>query len=385
MRRALRAHLRDVLAILGLVLAGLFAVTVILVNQRASLPSWVPVIGTDFFHLEADFSTAQAVTPGQGQSVDIAGIKVGEVSGVKLENGHAVVSMSIDNKYAAADPRQRVAAAPPEDGPQRHGGRGRSGHHDRSGDEGEHDGPAGLDPASGEPGRDPRITGRRHPAVPEAAAGERRGGPRPGPGTGREALQRAAPSRPVRARHLEDQRRARDPSPEHRQLDPQLPASLHRARQSRSGPRQLRGLLERSAGLLRQGAGLDPERRRGAACDAPADQGRPDQRQRLGAPVRAGAEEVDPGGQGDGAGAAGAAALLPADGRPDPESDPALHQAGGEPRPARRPDRPGPGHGHSGPARPASPGSTTVSTPSPSTRPARPRATCSTSPGSTTT
>jgi phospholipid/cholesterol/gamma-HCH transport system substrate-binding protein len=95
-----RAHLRDVLAILGLVLAGLFAVTVILVNQRASLPSWVPVIGTDFFHLEADFSTAQAVTPGQGQSVDIAGIKVGEVSGVKLENGHAVVSMSLDNKYA---------------------------------------------------------------------------------------------------------------------------------------------------------------------------------------------------------------------------------------------------------------------------------------------
>ncbi|MGA6948104.1 MAG: MlaD family protein [Solirubrobacterales bacterium] len=96
----MRAHLRDVLAILGLVLAGLFAVTVILVNQRASLPSWVPLIGTDFFHLEADFSSAQAVTPGQGQSVDIAGIKVGEVSGVKLENGHAVVSMSIDNKYA---------------------------------------------------------------------------------------------------------------------------------------------------------------------------------------------------------------------------------------------------------------------------------------------
>jgi phospholipid/cholesterol/gamma-HCH transport system substrate-binding protein len=100
MRRALRAHLRDVLAIIALLLAGLFAVTVILVNQRASLPSWVPLIGTDFFHLEADFSTAQAVTPGQGQSVDISGIKVGEVSAVKLENGHAVVSMSIDNKYA---------------------------------------------------------------------------------------------------------------------------------------------------------------------------------------------------------------------------------------------------------------------------------------------
>ena len=100
MRRALRAHLRDVLAILGLILAGLFAVTVILINQRAELPSWVPLIGTDNFNLTADFSTAQAVTPGQGQSVDIAGIKVGEVSSVNLENGHAVVGMSIDNKYA---------------------------------------------------------------------------------------------------------------------------------------------------------------------------------------------------------------------------------------------------------------------------------------------
>jgi phospholipid/cholesterol/gamma-HCH transport system substrate-binding protein len=96
----MRAHLRDVLAIIGLVLAGLFAGSVILINQRAHLPSWVPIIGTDFFNLQADFSTAQAVTPGQGQSVDIAGIKVGEVSGVKLENGHAVVSMQVDNKYA---------------------------------------------------------------------------------------------------------------------------------------------------------------------------------------------------------------------------------------------------------------------------------------------
>jgi phospholipid/cholesterol/gamma-HCH transport system substrate-binding protein len=100
MRRALRAHLRDVIAIAGLILAGLFAVTVILINQRAVLPNWVPLIGTDRFALKADFSTAQAVTPGQGQSVDIAGIKVGEVGSVTLDNGHAVVGMEIDNKYA---------------------------------------------------------------------------------------------------------------------------------------------------------------------------------------------------------------------------------------------------------------------------------------------
>ena len=100
MRRALRAHLRDVLAIIALVLAGLFAVTVILINQRTSLPSWVPLIGTDRFELNAEFSSAQAVTPGQGQSVDISGIKVGDVTGVNLEDGHAVVTMEVDNKYA---------------------------------------------------------------------------------------------------------------------------------------------------------------------------------------------------------------------------------------------------------------------------------------------
>jgi phospholipid/cholesterol/gamma-HCH transport system substrate-binding protein len=101
MSRALRTHIREILAIIALLAAALFATTVILINQRTSLPSWVPLIGTDRFALQAEFSTAQAVTPGQGQSVDIAGIKVGEVSGVKLQDGHAVVSMDVDNKYAS--------------------------------------------------------------------------------------------------------------------------------------------------------------------------------------------------------------------------------------------------------------------------------------------
>jgi phospholipid/cholesterol/gamma-HCH transport system substrate-binding protein len=87
-------------AIIALLAAALFATTVILINQRTTLPSWVPLIGSDRFELKADFSTAQAVTPGQGQSVDIAGIKVGSVDGVKLEDGRAVVSMSVDNKYS---------------------------------------------------------------------------------------------------------------------------------------------------------------------------------------------------------------------------------------------------------------------------------------------
>jgi phospholipid/cholesterol/gamma-HCH transport system substrate-binding protein len=100
MSRAIREHLRDVVAIVVLVLAALFASIVILANQRVSLPSWLPVLGVDRFELSAELSSAQSITPGQGQSVDIAGIRVGDITGVELEDGHAVVTMEVDNDKA---------------------------------------------------------------------------------------------------------------------------------------------------------------------------------------------------------------------------------------------------------------------------------------------
>ena len=50
--------------------------------QPALLPAEVGADrrAADFYTLKAEFSTAQAVTPGQGQTVDIAGVKVGEIS-----------------------------------------------------------------------------------------------------------------------------------------------------------------------------------------------------------------------------------------------------------------------------------------------------------------
>ena len=56
-------------------------------------------MGKDFFVLKAEFSTAQAVTPGQGQTVNIAGVKVGEIKEVKLVEGRAVVTMNLEKKY----------------------------------------------------------------------------------------------------------------------------------------------------------------------------------------------------------------------------------------------------------------------------------------------
>jgi phospholipid/cholesterol/gamma-HCH transport system substrate-binding protein len=98
MRHAIRKHMRDFVAIIGLFLIAIAVAAYVLGHQRLYLPSWVPFIGTDFYTVNAEFSTAQAVVPGQGQTVNIAGVPIGEIGGVKLENGVAVVQMKIKKK-----------------------------------------------------------------------------------------------------------------------------------------------------------------------------------------------------------------------------------------------------------------------------------------------
>jgi phospholipid/cholesterol/gamma-HCH transport system substrate-binding protein len=93
---AIRKHLVDVLAILGLVIVALGVASVILANQRLALPGWMPVLGQDFTEVEAELSSAQAVTPGQGQTVNVAGVEVGEISRVRLEGGKAIVTLKLE-------------------------------------------------------------------------------------------------------------------------------------------------------------------------------------------------------------------------------------------------------------------------------------------------
>jgi phospholipid/cholesterol/gamma-HCH transport system substrate-binding protein len=100
MTRVIREHLRDFLAIIGLVAAGLVTTYIILSSQATAMPSWVPLLGEERFELKAKFTTAQAVTPGQGQAVDISGIQVGDITGVTLEDGNATVTMEIEPEYA---------------------------------------------------------------------------------------------------------------------------------------------------------------------------------------------------------------------------------------------------------------------------------------------
>ena len=97
--RQARGHRTDTIAILVLALVGIVMMLGIFTQQKASLPSWLPLVGEEFDHISAEFTTAQAVTPGQGQAVDVSGIQIGKVGSVSLEDGHAVVGMEIEPKY----------------------------------------------------------------------------------------------------------------------------------------------------------------------------------------------------------------------------------------------------------------------------------------------
>jgi phospholipid/cholesterol/gamma-HCH transport system substrate-binding protein len=95
MSKAIRDHLRDFIAIIGLLVIGLLATYVIVQNQRLR----IPLLEEKPFELKADLQTAQAVTPGQGQTVRVAGVRVGDISSVDYQEGHAVVTMAIDTKF----------------------------------------------------------------------------------------------------------------------------------------------------------------------------------------------------------------------------------------------------------------------------------------------
>jgi phospholipid/cholesterol/gamma-HCH transport system substrate-binding protein len=100
MRSAIRKHLRDFIAIVVLVLVAGFVGLYVLAHQRTTLPGWVPIFGRDVFVLKGEFATAQALTPGQGQTIDIAGVQVGDITKVDLVNGRAIVTMQLRTKYA---------------------------------------------------------------------------------------------------------------------------------------------------------------------------------------------------------------------------------------------------------------------------------------------
>lgn len=88
--RQIRRQIRELAAVLFLVVAAAAVGAYVLGHQRLHFP-W-----ESRYTLVGEFSTAQAVTPGQGQTVSVAGVQVGDITGVSLRDGVARVAMRID-------------------------------------------------------------------------------------------------------------------------------------------------------------------------------------------------------------------------------------------------------------------------------------------------
>jgi phospholipid/cholesterol/gamma-HCH transport system substrate-binding protein len=95
MAQAIRKHLRDFVAVAALLVVGLVVTVYIVQEQRLR----IPVLEERPFELKAEFETAQAVVPGQGQTIRVAGVRVGDVQSVDVENGVGVVTFVIDREF----------------------------------------------------------------------------------------------------------------------------------------------------------------------------------------------------------------------------------------------------------------------------------------------
>ncbi len=95
MATTIRKHLRDFIAVAALIVVAVAITGYILEEQRIR----IPVFEEKPFELKAQFDTAQAVVPGQGQSIRVAGVKIGDVADVELVDGKGVVTFDIDRKY----------------------------------------------------------------------------------------------------------------------------------------------------------------------------------------------------------------------------------------------------------------------------------------------
>jgi phospholipid/cholesterol/gamma-HCH transport system substrate-binding protein len=92
---AIRKRLGDFTAIVVLVVIATAVAGYVLHNERLRFP----FIQEAPFKLKAELQTAQAVTPGQGQTVRVAGVRIGDLAKVDLKNGRAIVTLDIDPEY----------------------------------------------------------------------------------------------------------------------------------------------------------------------------------------------------------------------------------------------------------------------------------------------
>ena len=95
MRLAIKKHWSSFALLTGIAVIACAVAVYILSQQDFRFP----LVEESPKRIQVELSNAQAVQPGQGQTVRVAGIEVGRIGDVELEDGVAVVDLEIDRRY----------------------------------------------------------------------------------------------------------------------------------------------------------------------------------------------------------------------------------------------------------------------------------------------
>ena len=95
MSLTLRRNLRSLVLAIAMVALGTGIAAYILANQRLRFP----LVEEAPLKLKMELANAQAVSPGQGQTVRVSGVQIGQIGDVALREGHAVVELLIQSEY----------------------------------------------------------------------------------------------------------------------------------------------------------------------------------------------------------------------------------------------------------------------------------------------
>jgi phospholipid/cholesterol/gamma-HCH transport system substrate-binding protein len=90
LRVQLKRYGRSFLVLLALWVVGITAAIYILLQQRLPNPF------SSFVSVNGVFQSSAGVVPGLGEPVNVAGVKVGQITGTSLKEGRAIIHMQID-------------------------------------------------------------------------------------------------------------------------------------------------------------------------------------------------------------------------------------------------------------------------------------------------
>jgi phospholipid/cholesterol/gamma-HCH transport system substrate-binding protein len=114
MKRAIKKYRKDFLAMVGVMILSIGVLGYIVAEQKAR--PQIPLIEGSPFRIQIELADARAVVPGQGQEIKVAGVQIGRVQGIELQEGKAIVDADLDPKYKGLVRRDATALLRPKTG-----------------------------------------------------------------------------------------------------------------------------------------------------------------------------------------------------------------------------------------------------------------------------